>query len=80
MALNNASKMLALVGLVLDMNRLEAGRLPLRIAQYDKAEFLRNITERFQIWAKQNNQNIIYHNHHKQLAHAPLQREATLAR
>jgi signal transduction histidine kinase/DNA-binding response OmpR family regulator len=58
MALNNASKMLALVGLVLDMNRLEAGRLPLRIAQYDKAEFLRNITERFQIWAKQNNQNI----------------------
>ena len=58
MALNNASKMLALVGLVLDMNRLEAGKLPLRIAQYDIAELLRNISERFQIWAKQNNQSI----------------------
>ena len=57
-ALNNASKMLALVGQVLDLNRLEAGKLPLRIAQYDIAELLRNISERFESWAGQHHQKI----------------------
>jgi signal transduction histidine kinase/DNA-binding response OmpR family regulator len=57
-ALNNASKMLALVGQVLDLNRLEAGKLPLRIAQYDVADLLRNVSERFQSWAAQNKQTI----------------------
>ncbi|MFT5541528.1 MAG: signal transduction histidine kinase/DNA-binding response OmpR family regulator [Glaciecola sp.] len=57
-ALNNASKMLALVGQVLDLNRLEAGKLPLRIAQYDIAELLRNISERFETWAQQHSQLI----------------------
>jgi len=57
-ALNNASKMLALVGQVLDLNRLEAGKLPLRIAQYDMAELLRNISERFESWAGQHQQQI----------------------
>lgn len=57
-ALNNASKMLALVGQVLDLNRLEAGKLPLRIAQYDIAELLRNISERFEAWAGQHHQKI----------------------
>ncbi|WP_371195550.1 response regulator [Glaciecola sp. SC05] len=57
-ALSNASKMLALVGQVLDLNRLEAGKLTLRIAQYDMAELLRNIGDRFENWAKQNGQVI----------------------
>jgi signal transduction histidine kinase/DNA-binding response OmpR family regulator len=57
-ALSNASRMLALVGQVLDMNRLEAGKLPLRIAQYDLAELLRNTGERFQSWAQQQEQDI----------------------
>jgi len=57
-ALSNASRMLALVGLVLDMNRLEAGKLPLRVAQYDLAELLRNTGERFQSWAQQQDQDI----------------------
>lgn len=57
-ALNNASKMLALVGQVLDLNRLEAGKLPLRIAQYDIAELLRNIGSRFEAWAAQHKQVI----------------------
>jgi signal transduction histidine kinase/DNA-binding response OmpR family regulator len=57
-ALNNASRMLALVGQVLDLNRLEAGKLPLRIAQYDVAELLRNISERFESWAGQHQQQI----------------------
>ena len=57
-ALNNASKMLALVGQVLDLNRLEAGKLPLRVAQYDIAELLRNISERFETWAGQHHQEI----------------------
>lgn len=57
-ALNNASKMLALVGQVLDLNRLEAGKLPLRITEHDIAELLRNISERFETWAQQNEQHL----------------------
>jgi signal transduction histidine kinase/DNA-binding response OmpR family regulator len=57
-ALSNASRMLALVGQVLDMNRLEAGKLPLRVSQYNIAELLRNTAERFQSWAQQQEQSI----------------------
>ncbi len=57
-ALNNANKMLALVGQVLDLNRLEVGKLPLRVSEYDIAELLRNLQQRFEPWAKQGNQTI----------------------
>lgn len=57
-ALNNANKMLALVGQVLDLNRLEVGKLPLRISEYDIAELLRNIQKRFEGWAQQEDQTI----------------------
>lgn len=57
-ALNNANKMLALVGQVLDINRLEAGKLPLRVSQYDLAELLRILQQRFQSWAEQEKQSI----------------------
>ena len=60
-ALSNASKMLALVGQVLDLNRLEAGKLPLRVAQYDFTELVRNTSERFAQWASQHDQSIITH-------------------
>ncbi len=61
-ALNNASKMLGLIGQVLDLKRLEAGKLPLRVAQHDMAELLRNIYERFEPWASQQQQNLIINN------------------
>ena len=61
-ALNNANKMLALVGQVLDLNRLEVGKLPLRISEYDIAELLRNIQGRFESWAQQENQTITCEN------------------
>jgi len=61
-ALNNANKMLALVGQVLDLNRLEVGKLPLRISEYDIAELLRNIQSRFESWAEQENQTITCEN------------------
>jgi signal transduction histidine kinase/DNA-binding response OmpR family regulator len=57
-ALNNAKKMLALVGQVLDLNRLEVGKLPLRISEYDVSELLRANQRRFQPWAEQHQQNI----------------------
>ncbi|MFT7260402.1 MAG: signal transduction histidine kinase/DNA-binding response OmpR family regulator [Glaciecola sp.] len=57
-ALNNANKMLALVGQVLDLNRLEVGKLPLRVSQYDIAELMRNMQKRFESWAQQENQMI----------------------
>ncbi|MDT0582842.1 response regulator [Brumicola blandensis] len=57
-ALNNASKMLALVGQVLDLNRLEAGKLPIRVAQHDISMLLRSLQERFDLWAKQHHQTL----------------------
>lgn len=48
LALANARRMLALVGQILDINRLEAGRMPLRVAEADLAGFLRLTAERFQ--------------------------------
>lgn len=57
-ALTNAKTMLALVGQVLDMNRLEVGKLSLRISEYDIAQMLRINQARFLPWAKQNSQTI----------------------
>ncbi len=48
LALANARRMLALVGQILDINRLEAGRMPLRVAEADLAAFLRVTAERFE--------------------------------
>ena len=48
LALTNARRMLSLVGQILDINRLEAGRMPLRVAEADLAAFLRMTAERFQ--------------------------------
>ena len=55
-ALRNSKKMLSLVGQVLDVNRLESGRFPLRIAQYDLADLINNTVKRFMPWAIQHNQ------------------------
>ena len=57
-ALSNAQKMLALVGQVLDVNRLELGTLPLRISEYDIAQLVRTNAERFKPWAEQQDQTI----------------------
>ena len=57
-ALSNANKMLALVGQVLDMNRLEAGKFPLHVSQNDLAELMRNLATRFGSWAQQHQQSI----------------------
>jgi len=57
-ALNNAKIMLVLIGQVLDMNRLEAGKLPLHVNQYDIAALLRNLQQRFSVWAAQQGQVI----------------------
>lgn len=57
-ALSNANKMLALIGEVLDLNRLELGKLPLRVSQYDIALLLRNLQQRFSAWALQEGQTI----------------------
>ena len=57
-ALSNANKMLALIGEVLDLNRLEVGKFPLRVSQYDIAQLLRNLQPRFATWAIQEGQTI----------------------
>ena len=58
----NSKKMLSLVGQILDINRLESGRFPLRVAQYDVAGLLNQLALRFGVWAKKNNQTIILEN------------------
>jgi signal transduction histidine kinase/DNA-binding response OmpR family regulator len=57
-ALNNAKTMLALVGQVLDINRLEVGSLSLRVSKHDMAELLRANYERFLPWAEQHQQQL----------------------
>jgi signal transduction histidine kinase/DNA-binding response OmpR family regulator/ligand-binding sensor domain-containing protein len=57
-ALNNAKTMLALVGQVLDINRLEVGQLTLRVSQHDIAELIRLNYERFLPWAEQHQQRL----------------------
>jgi signal transduction histidine kinase/DNA-binding response OmpR family regulator len=58
-ALSNAKKMLALVGQVLDLNRLELGTQPLRVSEFDIATLLKANAERFKPWAEQQNQTIV---------------------
>lgn len=57
-ALNNAKTMLALVGQVLDINRLEVGQLSLRVSQHDIAALIRVNYERFLPWAEQHQQRL----------------------
>lgn len=57
-ALRNANKMLELVGHILDINRLDAGQFPLRIAEYDIAELVNIVVPRFNTWANQHQQTI----------------------
>ncbi len=57
-ALNNAKTMLALVGQVLDINRLELGQLSLRVSQHDIAELIRTNYTRFLPWAEQHQQQL----------------------
>ena len=58
-ALNNAKNMLSLVGHILDINRLELGQFPLHIAQYNVAELLSNVTQRFSTLANQQQQTLV---------------------
>jgi signal transduction histidine kinase/DNA-binding response OmpR family regulator len=57
-ALNNAKTMLALVGQVLDINRLEVGQLTLRVSKQDIAALIRVNHERFLPWAEQHQQQL----------------------
>jgi len=57
-ALRNSNKMLDLVSQILDINRLESGQFPLRIAQYDIADLVRQIQPRFLPWAEQHQQKL----------------------
>ncbi len=57
-ALSNANKMLALIGQVLDLNRLEAGKLQLRVSEYKILPLLEELKIRFEPWSKQFNQQI----------------------
>ncbi len=61
-ALKNSKKMLSLVGQVLDINRLESGRFPLRVAQYDIADLINTTAIRFQPLIQQHLQNISVQN------------------
>lgn len=58
-ALNNAKTMLALVGQVLDINRLELGKLSLRVSKHDMSELLRLNYDRFLPWAEQHQQKLV---------------------
>jgi signal transduction histidine kinase/DNA-binding response OmpR family regulator/ligand-binding sensor domain-containing protein len=61
-ALRNATKMLDLVGHILDINRLNVGQFPLRIVQHDVAELVSQIVLRFENWAKQQGQTLTVEN------------------
>jgi signal transduction histidine kinase/DNA-binding response OmpR family regulator len=61
-ALKNANQMLELVGHILDINRLDAGKFPLHIAEYDIAELINIVVPRFNSWATQHQQTISIHN------------------
>jgi len=58
-AIRNANKMLSLVGQILDINRLESGKFPLRIAEYNATDLMSNIVQRFQSWSEQNHQELV---------------------
>lgn len=58
-ALRNSKKMLSMVGQVLDINRLESGRFPLRVSQYDITDLINNSVKRFASWAQQHDQTLL---------------------
>jgi signal transduction histidine kinase/DNA-binding response OmpR family regulator/ligand-binding sensor domain-containing protein len=58
-ALNNAKNMLSLVGHILDINRLELGQFPLRITQYNVAELITDVVQRFTTLAYQQQQSLL---------------------
>ncbi len=61
-ALRNARKMLGLIGQVLDINRLDAGRLDLVVAEHDLADLSRRIAQRFQPWLQRQQQTLVLEN------------------
>ncbi len=61
-ALRNSKKMLSLVGEVLDINRLESGRFPLHVAQYNLSDLIITTVNRLKPWAKQHNQRLVVNN------------------
>lgn len=61
-ALRNAKNMLQLVGNILDINRLNIGQFPLRVAQYDVVDVVHRVATRFEGLAKQQQQTISLHN------------------
>jgi len=58
-ALRNSKKMLSLVSQVLDINRLESGRFPIKVAKYNVSDLIVNIVNRFTVLAKQQKQYLI---------------------
>ncbi|MEM9303020.1 MAG: hybrid sensor histidine kinase/response regulator transcription factor, partial [Pseudomonadota bacterium] len=52
LALRNTEAMESLIGQVLDINRLEVGRMPLRLARGDLAELVRRVAGRFELEAR----------------------------
>lgn len=61
-ALRNARKMLGLIGQVLDINRLDAGRLKLVVAEHDLADQIRRIAQRFAPWINRQQQTLVLDN------------------
>lgn len=57
-ALRNSKKMLSLVGQVLDINRLESGRFPLHVAQFDVSDLINNLVNRFTVLAAKQKQKL----------------------
>ncbi|NBB92851.1 MAG: response regulator [Gammaproteobacteria bacterium] len=51
-ALRNSEAMQSLIGQILDLQRLEAGRMPLRLVRVDLAGIVRGVVDRFALQAK----------------------------
>ncbi|NDY95071.1 hybrid sensor histidine kinase/response regulator transcription factor [Wenzhouxiangella limi] len=51
-ALRNSEAMQSLIGQVLDLQRLDAGRMPLRLIKADPAQIVRGIVDRFAVQAR----------------------------
>ena len=61
-ALRSSQKMLDLVAQILDVNRLESGQFPLNVAEYDIANLINLIVNRFKPWSEQNQQRLATEN------------------
>ena len=66
-AIRNSKKMMSLVGQVLDINRLESGEFPLRVAQYDVSDLIKKSIKQLKPWAQQHNQSLSGINIHEPL-------------